>query len=158
MSINRGKQFEEQFKKDFINTFGDDGFILRLHDQVTGYKTTSKNPCDYICFIKDKLFLIECKSHAGASIPISAISQYALLQQYVNIPGVHCGVICWLYEKDKVLYIPVNTITQLLNDRYKSVGLKAIEQGYNIIEIPSQKKRVFMTSDYNILKEIDYYG
>ena len=40
------------------------------------------------------------------------------------------------------------------SDGKKSVGLKAVEEGYRIIEIPSEKMRVFMKSDYSILKEL----
>ena len=36
-------------------------------------------------------------------------------------------------------------------DDKKSVGLKAVEEGYNIIEIPSEKLRTFMKSDYSCL-------
>ena len=36
-------------------------------------------------------------------------------------------------------------------DGKKSVGIASIEDGYNIIEIPSIKKRIFMDSDYSIL-------
>ena len=43
---------------------------------------------------------------------------------------------------------------QMIKDGYKSCGLKAIEQGYNIKIIPSVKKRTFMTSDYSILVDL----
>lgn len=60
---------------------------------MSGYGQTSANPCDFICFVSGKLFLIECKEHKGASIPFTAISQYSRLLQYKNIPGVYPGVI-----------------------------------------------------------------
>lgn len=147
---NKGKQFEEQFRKDFIKSFPD-GFILRLPDQMTGYKSYSQNPCDFICYAEGILFMVECKSHKGASVPFDAISQYDKLKQYTNRKGVRTGIVAWLYEKDIVFYVPVSTIEQMKKDGKKSVGIKAIEEGYNIIKIPSEKKRVFMSSDYNIL-------
>lgn len=36
-------------------------------------------------------------------------------------------------------------------DGKKSVGIKSLEEGYNIIEIPSVKLRTFMDSDYSVL-------
>ena len=85
---------------------------------------------------------------------MSNITQYDNLKKKVGIPGVRSGVILWLYEKDKVFYIPTATITKLKVDGEKSVGLRHIGK-YRIIEIPSTKKRVFMDSDYSILKELD---
>ena len=154
MAVNRGKQFEEQFKKDFFKTFPD-GFILRLPDQMSGYKSYSQNPCDFICFIHGKLFLIECKSHKGASLPFDAITQYDKLVSYDNIPGVYIGVVIWLYDKDKVLYAPINLIKQLKQEGKKSIGIKALDEYPNLIEIPSNKKRVLMESDYSILLTLD---
>ena len=136
MAVNRGKQFEEQFKKDFLKTFPN-GFILRLPDQMSGYKSYSQNPCDFICFIHGKLFLIECKSHKGASLPFDAITQYDKLVSYDNIPGVYIGVVIWLYDKDKVLYAPISLIKQLKQEGKKSIGIKALDEYSNLIEIPS---------------------
>ena len=154
MAINKGKQFEEQFKKDFLKTFPD-GFILRLPDQMSGYKSYSQNPCDFICFTNGKLFLIECKSHKGASLPFDVITQFDKLASYGNIPDVHAGVIIWLYEKDKVLYAPIQLIKQLKSEGKKSVGLKALNEYPELIEVPSKKKRVLMGSDYSILLTLD---
>ena len=52
--------------------------------------------------------------------------------------------------KDKVFYVPISTITQMKNDGCKSVGIKALDK-YKIYEIPSIKKRTYMTSNYSIL-------
>ena len=152
--VNRGKQFEEQFKKDFLRAFPN-GFIFRLPDQMSGYKSYSQNPCDFICYTHGKLFLIECKSHKGASLPFEALSQYEKLVSYSNIPGVYAGVIIWLYEKDKVLYAPIQLIKQLKSEGKKSVGLKALNEYPELIEVPSKKKRVLMGSDYSILLTLD---
>ena len=68
----------------------------------------------------------------------------------MGIKGVRAGVILWLYEKDLVLYVPISTISQMMTDGKKSVGIRDLDK-YNIIKIPSIKKRVFMDSDYSIL-------
>lgn len=147
-----GKQFENRFKLDWEKSFPD-SFILRLPDQMSGYKG-SNNICDFICFNKGILYLIECKVHKGASIPFDKISQYPKLLEKSSIPGVRAGVILYLYDKFKVFYIPASTIKKMKEDGKKSVGIKAVEEGYNIIEIPSTKLRVFMDSDYTILQHL----
>lgn len=151
MSVDYGKKFEERFKLDWANSIG--GIIVRLYDNTSGYLTIS-NVSDFICYKYPNIFFIECKSHKGASIPFTAISQYDKLIQISGTKGARSGVVLWLYEKDKVLYIPVKTIKQLKDLGEKSVGLRHIKQ-YDIIEIPSEKLRVFMKSDYNILLSLE---
>ena len=53
-----------------------------------------------------------------------------------------------------MFYLPISTMTQMVKDKKKSVGLKAIEEGYNIKIIPSIKKRTFMTSNYSMLVDL----
>ena len=149
MAINKGKQFEERFKKDWLESFPN-STITRLYDNTSGYLSIS-NISDYICYNHPYQFFIECKSHKGASIPFDKISQYDKMKDVVGVKGVRAGIILWLYDKDKVFYIPISTITEMKKDDKKSVGLKAVEEGYNIIEIPSEKLRVFMKSDYSCL-------
>ena len=52
------------------------------------------------------------------------------------------------------MYVPISTITKMKADGQKSVGIRSIEDGYNIKVIPSKKKRVFMDSDYSVLLEL----
>lgn len=152
--ISKGKKFETKFNKDWNKSFPQ-GFIYRLPDQLTGYKVTSRNPCDFIGFNNNTLYLIECKSHKGASLPMSNITQYDNLKKKVGIPGVRSGVVLWLYEKDKVFYIPAKTLVKMKEeDGEKSVGLRHVGK-YRMIEIPSEKKRVFMDSDYSTLLSLE---
>lgn len=150
--INVGKNFEERFKEDFSRI--PNSLVIRIPDQMSGYKASS-NICDFICYVYPNIFLIECKSHAGASIPFANISQYDKLKMKIGIKGVRVGVVLWLYEKDKVFYIPASTIKCMKEEGKKSVGLKAVEEGYNIIEIPSTKLRTYMKSDYSILAMLE---
>lgn len=152
MTQNYGKAFEARFKEDFIKTFPE-GSIDRIYDSVSGYKSIS-NIADFICYVYPNIFYIECKSHKGASIPFDNITQYDKLKYKVGIPGVRVGVILWLYEKDVLYYIPVSTITRMKEEGKKSVGLKAVEEGYNIYLVPGKKKRVFIESDYSFLKDL----
>lgn len=152
MAVNRGKQFEQQFKQDFLKTVPN-CTIDRLYDVVTGYKAVTQI-CDYIGFSKPCIYYLELKSHSGTNLPFDNITQYTKLLSKVGIPGVRCGVVLWLVDKDKVFYIPVKTIEQMKKDGKKSVGIKSLEQGYRIVEIPSVKKRVFMDSDYSVLCDL----
>ena len=150
MAVNRGKQFEEKFKQDFSSI--PDSSVDRLYDVTTGYKNI-KQVCDFIAYMYPNIYYIECKSHKGASLPMINITQYDNIVKKVGKKGVRSGVVLWLYEKDKVFYIPTRTITQLKQDGEKSVGLRHIGK-YDMLEIPSIKKRVFMDSDYTVLKQL----
>lgn len=151
MSVN-GKAFEERFKEDWKKSFPS-GDIIRLYDNTLGYLNIS-NISDFIGYDYPNMYYLECKVHAGASIPFTKISQYDKLITKSTIKGIRSGVILYLYDKEKVYYIPASTIKIMKEDGKKSVGIKAVEEGYNIIEIPSRKLRVFMESDYTILKTL----
>ena len=153
MSVNRGKQFENKLAEDFKRI--PNCFIYRLHDQVSGNKTTSQNPCDFIVYMNPSLFLIEVKTISGNTFPINNFIQFERLQRYKGIKGVYRGVIIWFTEKEKIIYVPVKTIEKMLTDGKKSVNIRTIdEDGYEYIEIPSIKKRVFLDSDYSVLLDL----
>ena len=102
MSSNKGKKWELKFrecwKKSFPNTF-----LYRLPDQVTMYKNTSTNPCDYLAFIDGKLYMIELKEHKGNTLPFTAFPQYERLLEYKDMVDVYPGVMIWYMEKDEVI-------------------------------------------------------
>ena len=151
---DRGKKFEAQFAQDWSNTFLN-SFRYRLHDQVTGYKITSRNPCDFICYSFPYLYLLEIKSHEGNTFPFSAFRQYEELIKYKDLNGAMVGVILWMITHDKVLYIPIDTFIKLKEEDKKSYNIKMLgNENYPAYEIPSVKKRTFLTSDYSVLEEI----
>ena len=148
--MNLGKSFEEKFKQDWIKTFPD-SFIMRLYDQVSGYKTVSRNISDFICYKKPYFYIIECKSHAGASFPFEKLTQYDKMVSFIDIPGIIIGVVLFLYDKDLVLFVPLKTIKKMKEDGLKSVGIKHLDS-YDILKVPSKKLRVYMDSDYSCLE------
>lgn len=152
MAVNP-KAFEERFKKGWLRSFPD-GDIQRLYDVTFGYKNID-NVSDFIGYAYPSMYYLECKVHSGASIPFSDIRQYDKLIKKAGIKGVRAGVILYLYDKEKVYYIPVKTIEQMKKDGKKSVGIKAVEEGYRIIEIPSTKMRVFMDSDFSVMRNLE---
>ena len=151
MSINRGKQFEQKVKEDFLKL--PYSTIDRLYDTMSGYKAISQ-VSDFIAYKYPNIFYLECKAHKGASLPLSNITQYDSLLPKIGIKGVRAGVVLWLYEKDKVFYIPIKTVKQMKHDGEKSVGIRHLDK-YRIIDVPSVKKRVFMDSDYSVLLSLN---
>lgn len=70
----------------------------------------------------------------------------------VGIKGVRAGVVLWMIDYDKVIYLPVSAISKMMADGKKSFNIKMLDdKSYNIYEIPSVKKRVFLDSDYSVL-------
>lgn len=151
MARNHGKKFEQQFEHDWKVSFPDT-FLLRLPDQQSGYYGTSRNICDYIAFTNKQLFLIECKSIKGNTFPLSNLTQYDKLIKYAAINDVNIFIVVWFIEHEKVLAIPLSTFTKLHEDNKKSYNIKMLQDNeYFAINIPSTKKRAYLTSDYTVL-------
>ena len=154
MATNRGKQFEAKLKSDFLKTVPN-STIDRLYDSVSGFKAIS-NISDFIAYQKPCIYYLECKSHLGNTFPLTNLTQYDKLKVKVGIPGVRAGVVIWFIDHDRVIYVPISTITKLKQDGKKSVNINKIEEeGYRILNIPSQKKRVFLDSDYSVLSTLE---
>ena len=60
------------------------------------------------------------------------------------------GVVIWFIDHDRVIFVPLDTVTKMKQDGCKSVNINKLD-GYDYKEIPSSKKRVLMESDYSIL-------
>lgn len=151
MAVSRGKQFEEKLKSDWYKTIPD-SFLMRLPDQMSRYAGYSSNICDFIGFKSPKLFLIECKSIHGNTFPLANLTQLEKLAQYKSITNIYAGVMLWWVDRDVVAWIPIESILQMKEDEKKSINVKMVkEKVYDIIVIPSVKKRVFMDSDYSVL-------
>lgn len=60
-----------------------------------------------------------------------------------------------MIDHEKVLYIPIDTFIKLKEEDKKSYNIKMLgDENYLVYEIPSVKKRTFLTSDYSVLEEI----
>lgn len=123
-------------------------FVLRLPDQQSGYYGTSQNICDFILFTNKTLFLLECKSHKGNTFPLSNLTQFSKLVQYKNVFDLKIGVILWFIDHDKVFYIPLSTIIKYIDDGKKSINVKDIDSEYFMVDLPSEKKRTMLTTNY----------
>lgn len=150
MADSKGKQFEKKFKIDFLKTLKN-STIDRLYDTTNGFKTIT-NVSDFIGYCYPNIFYLECKSKQGNTFPLSNLTQYDKLNEKVGIPGVRAGIILWFIDHDIVCYVPISTITKLKLEDKKSVNIKMLNNPlYNILIIPSIKKRVFLDSDYSCL-------
>ena len=58
-------------------------------------------------------------------------------------------------DHDKVIYVPIKTVTQMKKDQKKSINIKTDLDKYRIFEIPGKKKRVFIECDYSILTTLE---
>ena len=150
MAINKGKAFEQKFYQDWKKSFPE-GTINRIYDTMNGYKSIS-NVSDYIGYSYPNIMYLECKSHRGNTWNFNYFTQYEKLLEKVGIKGVIAGVILWMIDLDKVVFLPVEEVKKMKDDNCKSFNIKMLEEKvYNIIEIPSVKKRVFMDSDYSVI-------
>ncbi len=60
-----------------------------------------------------------------------------------------------MIDHEKVLYVPIETFIKLKEEDKKSYNIKMLgDENYPAYEIPSTKKRTFLTSDYSVLEEI----
>jgi Holliday junction resolvase len=155
-----GKKFEDRFKKDYQTCFPGT-LIYRLPDQQSGYAGGgSSNPCDFMCYPGNCVLMVECKAHAKASIPFSAIPQYERLLDYKGKYKTFPGVLVWFYEKDIIIWVSIEEMEKMVIDGEKSIGLRMIDEkkpykkSYNIIKVPATKLRTFMEADLNYLVEV----
>lgn len=158
-----GKKFEPKFKEDF-EKIGSEAKAIRIYDTESN-RLGVRNICDFICYNYPKCFLIECKSHKGNLFPIQSKSkktgqfepfrQYPKLLEYKNVKGMVVGVVIWFYEKDKVYFVDIEDLEKMINAEKRSISVNDLyDEKYNIIDIPSVKKRVYMDSDYSVLMNL----
>jgi penicillin-binding protein-related factor A (putative recombinase) len=157
MTESLGKKFEQYFKLNWKNCFPKT-FIYRLPDMMGGYAGfAGSNPCDFICFPEaGKLFMLELKEHKGNTIAWTAIRQYEKLLTYANLKHVFPGIIIWFSDHDKIIYCPIEEAKKMHDDGLKSINIKMLDEKlYNVIEIPTVKKRVFLEADYTVLLKLE---
>ncbi|MBO7696670.1 MAG: Holliday junction resolvase RecU [Methanobrevibacter sp.] len=153
MAQNYGKAFEAKLKEDFLKVDG--ATIDRLYDPTSGFHSIS-NISDFIGYVFPNVFYIECKSHKGNTFPLSNLRQYEKLKGKIGIPGVRAGVVIWFIDHKKVVYVPISTFVKLKEYGKKSFNIKMLgSEEYFSLEIPGKAKRLFIDSDYNILKNLE---
>lgn len=152
--INRGKDFEEQIKRDFLKV--PDLAVERLPDPTAGY-IGYRNPCDFLVYKKPYMYYIECKTVHYHRLPFTNITfnQRVGMLDASKVKGIIAGVICWFIPAEKTYFIPIQVIEKYRLAGEKSLNLNTMnpeKDGW--IEIHGQKKRVFF--DYDLGRFIDY--
>jgi len=142
---NRGKQFENQVRKDLEQV--PNTLVIRLPDQTNGFKG-GKNICDIIVYHKPTLYCIECKTHYGNTLPFSNITQWDKLLQVSRTRGVVSGVLVWYIEHDITLFVTIQELERLKNEGFKSLNIKHHDK-FKHTMIPSKKKRVMFSYDFS---------
>lgn len=156
---NEGKKFEADLKSSIPDTC----WLYRLRDNASSFangtntRFTSTNICDYILFddITKTMFLIECKSTKGTSIPLSMIrdNQIKGLKDAGNHMLVAGFLINFRNDKNDTYFISINNFSDMINDiKKKSFNIKDLET-FGAIKIESTIKRTRYT--YNIQKMIN---
>lgn len=152
MANNYGKKWEKKFAADFSKVPG--SMVTRLFDITNGYKSIS-NISDFICYIYPYIYYLECKSTQGNTFPLSRLTQKDDLAKTMGKQGVNAGVILWFIDHYKVCYVSIEEILRLEALGAKSINVKMIgDSTYNVVEIPSEKRRLFVDCDFTILKDI----
>lgn len=152
MPTNYGKAFETKLKEDFLKVSG--STVDRLYDPVGGFHGI-KNVSDFIGYIYPNIYYLECKSHNGNTFPLANLTQFDKLKEKIGIHGVRAGVVIWFIEHKKVVYVPISTFIKLKEDGKKSFNIKMLgNEDYFSLEIPGKVKRLFIDSDYSVLKNL----
>ena len=153
-----GKKFEDRFRKDWKRCFPDT-FLFRLEDQITGYRDTSQNPCDFLAMNNGYMWLLECKETQEGTLNFSKVPQLDRdegLSTYIGLKNVQPYIIIWFRKFDKVIAVPALEALRMKRDGLKSISLKMLgDKAYYMIELPSVKLRLFLETDYTYLLNKD---
>ena len=138
-------------------------WIYRLRDNASSFansvntRFTSSNICDYILLddISKTLYLIECKSTKGTSIPLTMVRDNQI--QGLLDASKHSLIAGFLINfrntDNDTLFISINNFIKMIRDiNKKSFNIKDLIS-YNALRIQSTKKRTRYT--YNIYKMLD---
>lgn len=156
---NQGKLFEQDFQKSIPSTC----WIYRLRDNASSFangnatRFTSSNICDYLLFddISKTLFLIECKSTHGSSVPLSMVRDNQIqglldASRHKLIAGF---LINFRNTDNNTYFISIDNYMMMVNNiSKKSFNITDLSEN-GAIEIFSTKKRTRYT--YDIQKMID---
>ena len=149
--VNRGKQFEAQIKKAFLEV--PETSVCRLQDTMNGFRG-SANICDFIVYHYPVQLFIECKSCHGNRLPLSNISntQWRGLLEQNKIRGVRAGYMIWWIDKDVTMFIPASAMQMYEDDGNKSVPYKNFP--YSSYIIPGKKRQILYDYDMTEFLEV----
>lgn len=138
-------------------------WIYRLRDNASSFangqntRFTSSNICDYILFddITKTLFLVECKSTKGTSLPLTMIRENQIIglkeaSQHNLVAGI---LINFRNENNDTFFMLIEEYLELINEIHKkSFNISDLEKA-GITRIQSERKRTRYR--YNINKMVE---
>ena len=160
MAVNYGKRFEEDIKR----SVPENCWIYRLRDSSGAWKGgehtrfTPSNICDYIIMADKKMFLLELKSHTGASIPFSCIRPTQIEEMSkIEHDDIEAYFLLNYRDIERTYAIKAKDLKAYMEstDR-KSIPIKWCIN--NAIEVPSEKKRTRFRYSLEVLLEGDVNG
>lgn len=151
MNDGLGKKAEHKIK-DWLNR-SEDGYLFeRLPDQLSGFYG-SKNICDFICYKKPYIYLIESKATWKDNFPFTMITeyQYESLLNRSKIDGVYGLVIVLFATHKRAFILKIQDIDALIQKGQKSLNIKKIDKWdipYKEIKtVPSRKELLDYTGE-----------
>lgn len=144
--IQRGKDFEEIIKKEFLDV--PETTVERLPDPTAGY-LGYRNPCDFLIYHYPYVYYMECKTTHSHRLPFTNVTfnQRVGMLEASKVRGVVAGIICWFIPEDKTYFIPIQVFERLRLKGVKSLNLHKPDEMKDWIEIYGEKKRVFFNYD-----------
>jgi recombination protein U len=144
--MNAGKQFEAEIK----NSVPDGVFFYRFRDGTGNFsggknenvRFQQSNICDCMMYNKN-LYLLELKSHAGKSLPLSAIreNQIKELSKVETYEGIIAGLLINFRDIEKTYFVKIDNILYFMaHEERKSIPVSWCEQWGT--EIKGRKLRV----------------
>lgn len=156
--MNKGKIFEQQFKKSVSKI--PDIWFNRLNDGTSSWSRGSEtrfqapNDCDFEVFFGRVLFLLELKNHKGSSLPYSAIRQNQIekLNMKSKTPWVIPGFLVFFEDHGRCFFLNAETVYfHKIHGERKSIPISFFEK-YGI-EISCKKLKVNYNYDIKPLFE-----
>lgn len=158
IATNEGKKFENDWKA----SIPDNCWIYRLRDNASSFaggentRFTSSNICDYI-MLDDRtrtMFLVECKSTKGTSIPLTMLRQNQIdgLKDASKHNLVAGMLINFRNDKNDTFFLLIDEYLDMMDSlNKKSFNIKDLEN-IGATRIESEKKRTRYR--YNVEKMI----
>jgi recombination protein U len=161
--LNSGKRFEQNFRDSVPVGI----FFYRFRDGTSSWgggensatRFQAKNICDCMMYDGNYLYLLELKSHKGASLPLSAIreSQIKNLMEADKHMNVEAGLIVNFADAEEVYYMPIEQAYKwFFNGIRKSIPIKEFRD--NCIQIKGCKKKTNYVYDINKFLSEVFYG
>ena len=77
-------------------------------------------------------------------------NQWNKLLEYSYLPGVNAGILAWFVDWDITLFLPIEYLQYMLEDKYKSFNIRKDINKIPRVILDGEKKRIFF--EYNLEK------